>query len=211
MYHHIQPKDITLDKIEQNLSVDPGVFGHQIDQILQNGYEVIGMERFNQIFEGRENTDTKSIVLTFDDGYSDLYEYLFPIIKAKQIPVTIFLITGLVGVPGYLNWNQVSEMAESGLVYFGNHTWSHAFKNERESYEKEMEISERQLWEKGLNQLHVFAYPYGSFSTLKKEVIAEIGIRLAFTTRQKTQICSGTDLEIPRIRMDEGDLKIYGL
>lgn len=211
MYHHVQPKDVVKDKVERNLTVDPGVISHQIDLIKQKGYEIIGMKKYIKITEGQESATGNYIVLTFDDGYSDLYEYLFPIIKTKQIPVTIFLITGLVGVPGYLNWEQVLEMDESGLVYFGNHTWSHAFINERESYKKELEISERQLWGKNLNPLHVFAYPYGSYSKLKQEVIAEAGIRLAFTTRQGTQTCLVNDLEIPRIRMGEGDLKTFGL
>src|SRR2546427_12522762 len=35
--------------------------------------------------------------VTFDDGYSDVYHYAFPLLKRKGIPAGIFVITDLVG------------------------------------------------------------------------------------------------------------------
>ena len=37
------------------------------------------------------------IVLTFDDGWSDNYSIVFPIVSANHIPMTVFVCSGLVG------------------------------------------------------------------------------------------------------------------
>src|SRR6185503_3039819 len=35
--------------------------------------------------------------ITFDDGYSDVYEYAYPTLKRKGIPAAVFVVTDLVG------------------------------------------------------------------------------------------------------------------
>ena len=37
--------------------------------------------------------------VTFDDGYRDVYEYAFPLLKRKGIPLALFVITDFVGTP----------------------------------------------------------------------------------------------------------------
>ena len=37
--------------------------------------------------------------VTFDDGYRDVYEYAFPLLKRKGIPSALFVITDFVGTP----------------------------------------------------------------------------------------------------------------
>ncbi|HEU4521541.1 MAG TPA: polysaccharide deacetylase family protein, partial [Thermoanaerobaculia bacterium] len=36
-------------------------------------------------------------VITFDDGYSDVYHHAFPLLKRKGIPAGVFVVTDLVG------------------------------------------------------------------------------------------------------------------
>jgi peptidoglycan/xylan/chitin deacetylase (PgdA/CDA1 family) len=37
--------------------------------------------------------------VTFDDGYRDVYEHAFPLLKRKGIPAAVFVVTDLVGTP----------------------------------------------------------------------------------------------------------------
>jgi peptidoglycan/xylan/chitin deacetylase (PgdA/CDA1 family) len=78
------------------------------------------------------------VVLTFDDGFLDVYENAWPLLRRHDLPFTIYLATAYVGgemhwegstakAPGRgLTWGQLEEMVDSGLCTIGNHTHTHA-------------------------------------------------------------------------------------
>lgn len=67
----------------------------------------------------------KPVLLTFDDGYDDNYNELFPILQRHNAKATIFVITDMIGTPRHLTPAQIREMDASGLVSIQSHTVSH--------------------------------------------------------------------------------------
>jgi peptidoglycan/xylan/chitin deacetylase (PgdA/CDA1 family) len=114
-------------------------------------------------------------VLTFDDGYRDLYTTAFPILAERGLPFTLYLTTHPVetGDPltdsdqaAPLTWDQVNEMLESGLMTLGAHTHRHVDLREYGPTRIAAELDRsNQLIEKrtGVHPRH-FAYPWGYWS-----------------------------------------------
>src|SRR6476469_3894380 len=86
---------------------------------------------------GRGDDDHR-VVLTFDDGFRDLYDNAWTLLKERGLPFTVYLTTGYVGgalqwegstakeqgAPA-LTWDQLKEMRDSGLCTIANHTHTH--------------------------------------------------------------------------------------
>lgn len=79
-----------------------------------------------------------SVVLTFDDGFADVHDEAWPLLRERALPFTVYLAAGLVGGQmrwegssadsqgaTALTWDQLAEMHASGLCTVGNHTWDH--------------------------------------------------------------------------------------
>ena len=125
---------------------------------------------------------------------------------------TIFIPTGLMDNPGYLSWEKVREMNGSGLIYFGNHTWSHRnVGGSLEVIQYEAKTADTQLVDRGLNSAKVFAYPYGIESGRAVNVLKDLGYKLAFTTVYGRTQCEKKRFDLPRIRVGNAPLSSYGL
>jgi peptidoglycan/xylan/chitin deacetylase (PgdA/CDA1 family) len=121
--------------------------------------------------EALEDLKQPSVVLTFDDGFRDVYENAWPLLRERQLPFTVYLATAYVGGqmhwdgstakaagPG-LAWGQLETMVASGLCTVGNHTHTHA-RPERvtaDELDRCTDLVEERL---GLRPAH-FAYTWG--------------------------------------------------
>ncbi len=81
-------------------------------------YRLVTLEDMaKRLEEGRPTTGTAAV--TFDDGYGDVYENAFSILKRKGIPATIFVVTGLIGTSQPMNHDKLYALlgrARSGAT-----------------------------------------------------------------------------------------------
>jgi peptidoglycan/xylan/chitin deacetylase (PgdA/CDA1 family) len=56
------------------------------------------------------------LVLTFDDGYIDNYNYAFPLIRSLHIPITLFIIPGYAESGKCFWWLAPTELVQSATV-----------------------------------------------------------------------------------------------
>lgn len=211
MYHHIQDSETAKAANQSSLTVFPDVFQRQMQYLADHGYQPVTTQDLVNFFDAAVAPPTKSVLLTFDDAYGDFYTTAYPILRAFGFRTTVFVPTGLVNNPGYLSWDQVNEMKGSGLVSFGNHTWSHKnMFDDRETDTNEIVTADTQLTERGLNSPKVFAFPFGPASGLAQQILSEQGYSLAFTTVPGGILCRQQRLGLPRIRIGNADLSAYG-
>jgi peptidoglycan/xylan/chitin deacetylase (PgdA/CDA1 family) len=123
MYHHISDV-VPKTTLGTSLTVTPTAFGKQLDYLKQQGYHTI---TFNQLFDALYYGGPlphHPIILTFDDGYNDAYQFALPILQAHGYSGMFYIITGKVGWAAYLNWKQIRTMLAEGMQ-IGSHTVHH--------------------------------------------------------------------------------------
>ena len=72
----------------------PERFSEQINYLSRHLRVISLTEAVDRINSG--NIDNNYVVITFDDGFADFYDYAYPILKKHDLPATIFLTTGLI-------------------------------------------------------------------------------------------------------------------
>ena len=119
LYHNVgnYPDDLMEDGIL------PETFREQMRFFSENSYNIVTLDQALDHLAGRIKLPSKSLALTIDGGYRDAYMDVFPVLKTHNFHATFFIIPECIGgerkIKGNsipcLNWNQVNEMAESGM------------------------------------------------------------------------------------------------
>ncbi len=187
MYHHInQPPEITDEQYP--FTISPEMFEEQLRYLANHGYTAISEQDLYRARTGTTVNVAKPVLFTFDDGYEDMYTHLFPLLKKHNTAVLIFLITDRVGTPGYLTWEQIEEMHQSGLVAFGSHTCSHRRLRSLPDGDIVAEITRsKQIIEQHLHTpVYSFCYPFGAggFDKRVRPQVVKAGYVLDFSTQK---------------------------
>jgi len=178
LYHHVS------DSTPKMTSVSPHTFREHM-QHLANHHQVLPLKEVIETLRNKKPLPDKTVVITFDDGYKNIYENAHPILKEFSFPYTIFINPPLIGNVSYqLDWQQVKTMANEGAS-FANHGSQHTHmltRSNNESEEgwlqrnlQEIEIAETILKQNLGYSLKYFAYPYGEFDSKLKARLSSKG------------------------------------
>ena len=173
-----------IDRMNIPLSVSPEEFDQQMSYFKTYNFNVIGLDRLYDYLEKGEPLPKKSVVITFDDGYSDNYDNAYPILKKYGFPATIFVITSLVGKPNYITWAQAKEMSENGIG-IDSHTVNHRTLSDMSSEKALNELKKsKEIIEKNVGKtVKYVAYPEGYYNKITEKLAKEAGYRGALTIR----------------------------
>lgn len=150
------------------LDVPVGTFAGHLRML--EGHDVVSLD---EALDRLDRGDlTPGVVLTFDDGFEDVYQNAWPLLRERRLPFTVYLASGYVGetmvwegataqgAPGRgMSWDQLGEMVDSGLCTVGNHTHSHVRPDDLTSEELDRctDAVHRHL---GVTARH-FTFPWG--------------------------------------------------
>ena len=178
-YHQVEEKN------GNPLTLWPDQFETQMSYLADEGYTTITIDEMMDALENGTPLPDKPVIITFDDGYADNYEYAYPILKKYGFKATIFLIYDFTNAyPNYLTWDQINEMKESGLIRFESHTMTHANLAELTSTDElrhEIADSHDLLSDKLGYDMHYIAYPGGRVNEEIEEITRAAGYRGGFT------------------------------
>ena len=77
---------------------------------LSKWFQVVGMDEIVASMAAPDAFREPTVVVTFDDGYLDNYEYVLPVLKRQAIPATIYLTTAVIGTKELLWPDQVEHI-----------------------------------------------------------------------------------------------------
>jgi peptidoglycan/xylan/chitin deacetylase (PgdA/CDA1 family) len=99
-YHRVLPKPEAESRfVEPAMFVTPEVFAGHLDWLLAS-FSVISLEAAVAGLRGEAPLPKRACTITFDDGWLDNYERAFPLLRERELPATIFLVSDRVGSEG---------------------------------------------------------------------------------------------------------------
>jgi peptidoglycan/xylan/chitin deacetylase (PgdA/CDA1 family) len=105
MYHRVA--DIAIDP--WGLAVHPARFEEQIDTLTRSR-RVVHLHELLKAVECRSSRDKPLAVVTFDDGYHDVYANARGILGLYDCPMTLFVTTGAIGAAREFWWDAISRI-----------------------------------------------------------------------------------------------------
>ena len=79
--------------VSPNISIPPEVFDAQM-AFLAGRYRCLRLDEVVEALHGGRQLPRNAVVVTFDDGYRDNYEYAYPILRRHGIPAMFYVTTG---------------------------------------------------------------------------------------------------------------------
>ncbi|MFC2337823.1 MAG: polysaccharide deacetylase family protein [Negativicutes bacterium] len=153
------------DWSDDSYTVPTADFAAQLDELSARGYTTISLLDFLRAKKGKQKLPDKPVILTFDDGYLDNYTDMLPLLEARGMKATVFMVTNDIGLPGYLTWDALRDMQERGIE-IGSHTANHLPLTGMppSEAEKEVKLSKLLLEWNGIRTVFGFSYPNGSYA-----------------------------------------------
>jgi peptidoglycan/xylan/chitin deacetylase (PgdA/CDA1 family) len=233
MYHRVAHVGFT-DPALDSWNVPPAVFERQI-AALSDAADCVRLEDLPAHLAPEAPRPARPLVcLTFDDGFSSVFNEVLPVLRRYNLPATAFVVTKYVGTVQPMTfdrwarrlaprvspdtwrpmtWDEIEGCVASGLVSIGGHSHQHldgrvCTTNE---LDEEVALSRHALdLRLGPRQANAYAYPYGSsrlgeVPLAYREAVKHAGYVRAVSTDLGLATAGSDPFLLPRIEVTAVD------
>jgi glycosyltransferase involved in cell wall biosynthesis/peptidoglycan/xylan/chitin deacetylase (PgdA/CDA1 family) len=210
MYHRVAP---TGSDSLTRYRVSPTMFEEQLKYLRDSGFYSASLHDWITAMLTRQPLPGRAIVITFDDGYSDFYQYAWPLLKKYGFTAIVFLVAELVGKTNawdnryeeelpLMDWEKVLELHKEGVT-FGSHTASHSLLTSLSPTEIALEAARsRKIIQEALKvPIKIIAYPYGDTDSVVEHLSGACGYTVGLSCKPGLSNLTDNPLSLPRIEV----------
>ncbi len=218
MYHSVSDNLFGKSHPYYQINTSPTVFARQMRWLRNNGYRTLDLTQMWAAMEAGDDL-SKTVVITFDDGYRDFYTDAFDAMRQCGFTATIFIATDRIqnspvridGVE-YLTWAEVSELHAAG-IRFGSHTVSHPDLRSLgpEQIEYELGCSKEIIEQKLGAAVESFSYPFAfpeedkNFTHFLVDILENVGFENGVSTIIGRASKKDNHFYLPRLPVNSWD------
>lgn len=176
--------------------VSPRTFRRQMHALAKTGWTTLTLEQFAGAAVGGSavRVPRSAFLLSFDDGYSELAEFAYPVLRDVGFTATTFLITDYIGKTNawdiqytreplrHLAWDSIEAWKARGFG-FASHTATHArltWLDERRVTDELSRSRETLTTRLGAEAGVAVAYPFGAVDERVASLAQRAGYALGF-------------------------------
>ena len=183
-YHHVDPKQ------KNSLTLTPATFEAQLKLLQAAGYQTVTSRDLLKHQTDGTPLPSKPVMLTFDDGWRNQYQYAAPLLDKYGFKGVFFVNPQTIGTYGaYMNRDMVISLDKRGHD-IESHTWQHVRLTRKgnesaESFQKRMkrQFTLSNDWIKKVvgKRPVAICYPFGFYDTETVGFARDGGYQLGFT------------------------------
>jgi peptidoglycan/xylan/chitin deacetylase (PgdA/CDA1 family) len=190
-YHRVLPGYADHRSDPNRISLSQERFRTHLAWLDRLGYRTIGLDEYSRLLRQGGTIPSRSVAITFDDGYEDVLTYALPVLRDFHFTATVFAVTGQLG--GFNTWDDggarlltahgLRALTHAGIT-IGAHSSHHVHLTRVDVAVAQREIEEsKQHLEQVLGRpVSLFAYPYGESNEQVERFVEQAGFTAAFAT-----------------------------
>lgn len=223
IYHHFVENQAK-SSLKDNASVlDIRLFKEQMNYLDDKNFLTISLKDFDLWLQKKQALPAKAVALTFDDANLSVPHLIYPILQAKNMDATTFVITDRVTdvaqsfnmekiqFSGLHELRQIKDRIDLEYHTHGLHTFNSVTdkgalqyaSNAALGYDFDHANAVFNKIDPSLKPSY-FAYPYGKFERHHERVYIEKGVSLAFLNKGGKAKITSPRLYVPRTPVQNG-------
>ncbi|MFT4928194.1 MAG: peptidoglycan/xylan/chitin deacetylase (PgdA/CDA1 family) [Phenylobacterium sp.] len=179
-YHHVSSETPAIT------SVSSHTFLTHMNYLKAQGYKVVALPQLIAKIRAKQAIDDKTVVITFDDGYRNVYQNARPILKQFDWPYTVFINPKAIDdkYANHMSWAQIRQITGEKAT-IANHTMLHDYlvrlpagltgKQWLSKVEQDIKLAESRIVAQTGQNHQMLAYPYGEFSLSVQKLLKDNG------------------------------------
>lgn len=194
----------SISKEKHQFNIHPEVFEEQIKYLKKENFKFLKLKDLENIKE----LSNKSVLITFDDGYENVFINAIPILEKYNVPAIFFISVGLIdnkiGELQIMNWGQIKLLSENHLFEIGSHAYDHVRLTSLDENDLDKQIEKSKVvLEEHLNiNIRGISFPFGRYNKNIIKKIKKRGYYYAFGVEPRNLLKEEDLFLIPRIAVD---------